>query len=394
MTKPNDVRMGNDKNNSSWKASNKKFDFMFIDCFSFLGLGLGIESNFHLFKCASVALMDIDDGGDNTFLEDASMGGDSSTLFGDVISLDVPSKETKDKSSANHEIMTNEDDKKTVYSPPTISTLTMGQVMEGEKVEEDEGEEEFPSRLVFSGNLVLEARSIPEDEDESKTLNTRSTSRLPSSLDTNTLILTSSLDTKTWHATLSGLQLIETMKGDTTETDIRRKYGNDSNSCLRNLNQIERVPSTVDTCDNDDQSLVSSMSVEEDIFPSEGSGVIIDIDGVSAVEGHSTKNRLFGGEETFRRAWSRNRARVLKKNNGRESWMLQMPTLQSTPSPESFRSTVPVIEPVKSIDPTTIIVDTTEDSENYIYYGENVPFDEPIAYSPRHLLIEETSIAQ
>lgn len=381
MAKPNDVRIGTRK---------KKCDFICIDCFSFLGLGLGITQNLKFSKYASVAIKDIDDDGDGIFLDDVSIGGDSSTLFGDVITLDVTSDDANDKSSTKHEIMKIDEDKKTVYSTPTISTLTMGQFMECGKFEDDDGEEEFPSRLVFSRNLVFEERT-QNDEDESRTLNTRSSSKIPSSLDTKTLILTPSLDTKTWHVTLSGPEMIETMIGDTAAPNIRRKFSNDSYSCSQNLFQIERVPSTVDTCDGDDQSLVSCMSAEEGNFPNTQSEAAIDEDGASAVKGHSIKKRLFGGR---RRAWSWNRSKVQKKTTVQETWVLQTQTSQLSPSPESFRSTVPVIEPVKCIDPTTMIIDTNEDRERYIYDGENVPFDEPIACHSKHLPIEETLLAE
>lgn len=351
-TNPNDVSMGNGK---------KKFDFICVDFCSFLYLGLGMKRNHYTSKFSSEAIAAIDDDESNTFLEDNSFGSDSSTLFADLSTQDVTSDETKVDSSIKHANMIIEEDKKAVYSLPT--ELTIGHFMEIRYVEDDA--EDLPSRSIFSRKHSFEER-MPKNEDESKSLNTLSTSRIQSSLDTKKIELAPSLDTTTWKARLSGLRTIETITGNTEERNERRKISNGSYFYLRKPYNIERVPSMVDTCNGDDQSLVSCMSNLDDTFPDQGGDLII--------EGTCS--------------WDR--ASLQKKRISHSNWVLQTQTSQSTPSSESFRSTVPVIRPVKSIDTSTTFVNTTEDRYRYTFERENIPFDEAITYSSKYMPIKET----
>jgi len=382
MRKPSVLSMEIGKKNSSRATSNKKYDYMFIDCCSFLGLGLGFEEHFHLSKCASVALMDFDDSV-NTFLGDIEMETDSPTRFNDVTTLDMTSDETKDQCSINYE------DKK-----------TMEKLKEGRKFEDDDLKQDSQLRLTFSGNLVSEERSVLEDEEESKTLNTRSTSRIPSSLDTRTLQQTPSLDKKIWNLTLKGLGLVETTIGDTIEVDIRRDYSSDSNPRPRILYHIERVPSMVDTQCKDDDSMVSFMSVEEDFYANKHNDGTSNRNGIFPNKEHHVRERLFRRKGKLLRAWSWKKRRLQRRDKECESQLnpinrlLRTPTSISTPSEDSSRAIVPAIEPVKSIDATTATTDTNEDHGYYIYHGEDVPFDEPIASPPGLLPIEETRLDQ
>merc|ERR1719343_1497296 len=165
--------------------------------------------------------------------------------------------------------------------------------MEYRKVEDEDQEQESQSRLIFFGKRVSEERSVLEDEEESKTLNTRSISRIPSSLDTRTPQLTPSLDTKTWNMAQVGLEMVETTIGDTIEIDVRRNHSSDSHLRPRSLHQIERVPSIVDTQYKDDESLVSVISVEEEFFASKHNSGTNNRNRIFPTEGHHIRKRLF-----------------------------------------------------------------------------------------------------
>jgi len=269
----------------------------------------------------------------------------------------------------------------------TASTLPMKKIAEVKRVAQIEEEnEELSSKLVLlAENLVSEERTVPEVDEESETFHTRSTLKIPPSLDTMTLNLSPSLDTKTWDVTLAGLQLVETIIGDATEVDTRRNYNNPSCSQPRNLYQIERIPLRIDTYSNDDESVVSSMSIEEDIFLSKGVGVASDRDRgrdrVYSSEEKPITKRLFGRKGSILKQWSWNKTTMQKANR-----------LKPTPSKEALISTVPVIKPTKSIDITAATIGTDEDDCCNSYYGENIPFDEPHLRSPKLLTIEEIRI--
>jgi hypothetical protein len=369
MTKPNGPSEGPGEKSSSPKRT--KFDFMFMDCCSFLGLGLGIRDDFQQPHCASTAMIYSDDGGDSITLDDTVMGADSWTLFDDVLTLDTPSEnEAKDNCLTNHKSLENEEDTKPTHSTCITMIPKMGKVTRTE--EEDD---ELSSRLdLLPEILVWEDTTTLEDEEESKTLNTRSTLRIPSSL-----------DTQTWDKTLEGLQLVETIVGDTTEADTGRNYSNPSYSRPRSLYHIKRVPSMVDTCGNDDQSAVSSMSIEEDLF-------------LNKAEEHPNTKRLLNGKGNILRPWLWNKAAVHKANGSESASEFREPsnTLSSTqglpkPPSEASRSTVPMIKPTKSIDVTATTIGTDEDG-CYYYREDNVPFDEPYECSPGLLPIEEVRI--
>jgi len=377
MKKPNVLSMGPAKKKSSQLMSNITIDFC-----SFLGLGLGFEKKFLFSNYASVILMDIDENENYTLLEDDEMEGDLSTLFGDTITLDIPSQETKDKNIINQE------DQKTKYSTPTISNLTMETFLEGINVKFNEQQQGLPSRLVFHGKLVAEERSFSGDEEDSKTLNTLSTSRITPSSDTNTVQLTPSLNTKSWNANLAGLELVETTLEDTTEVDIRRNCRNDSLAQHNHLDQVKRVPSTINIFDKDDQSSIVSIISDEEDFPGKGNGTTSEIEGIYSTKGHRNTRRLFGVRRKLRRAWPWNKKLIQTTANksGLQpvSTKRVMRTLTSTlkTSPDSSRATIPSIEPVKLIDVTTTTIDKNKDRSYFINYLKNVPFDEPIACPP------------
>ena len=375
MTKPNVLRMGRGKKKSSRETSNKKYDFMILDCCSFLGLGLGFEESLHLSHYASVALMNIDDNENESLLEDNGMEADFSTRFGEASTLDVHPDETINRSITNYE------EKKTVCSTPTVSTLTVEKIIDGRIVEDGE-QQELRSKLVFAGHLAAEERTfLGDDGEDSKTLNTLSVSRMPSSLDTATLQLTPSLDTKTWSANQAELGFVETIIGDTKGVDTIRSYGNDSQSRPYHLYQTEGVPSMVDTFDNDDQSVVSIMS-NEDIFSNKDHGTTSDRIGFCATEGYLNRKRLFGGRVKLQRSWPWNKRGIQRRCHGsglqsnRTKWVLQ------TPPPPTSSDAPREIEPIKSINALTTTIDTNDDRGYSIYYRENIPFDEPIGCSP------------
>merc|ERR1712087_55140 len=60
---------------------------------------------------------------------------------------------------------------------------------------------------------------------------------------------------------------------------------------------------------------------------------------------------------------------------------------------ETYRITVPVIKQTKSNDIAASTIATDED-DNCNRYGDNVPFDEPHACSPRRLPIERVRVGQ
>merc|ERR1711935_362094 len=320
-----------------------------------------------------------------TSLEDTITEAEPSLAFyHDVLPLDAPpDNETKANGFTKHKSLNSENRHKILDSAHTASTIPMEKISELERVAQIEEEnEELPSKLILlAENLISEETTVPEVDDESKTFSTRSTLTIPPSLDTMPLNLSPSLDTKTWDMTLAGLQLVETIIGDATEADTRRKYNNSSCSQPRNLYQIERTPLHIDICSNDDESAVSSMSIEEEIFLGEGVGAASDRDRVYLSEEKPITKRLFGGKGSILRQWSLNRTTMQRANRRKP-----------TPSTEALRSTVPVIKPTKSIDITAATIGTDEDDCYNSYYGEKVPFDEPHLCSPRLLTIEEIRI--
>jgi len=373
--------------NSPLRTRKKKHDFMFIDFCSFLGLGLGIKDDFQESNFTSIAIIVNDDDRDSITLEDSTVGADSSTLFRDLLILDTTSyDETKDDGWTKYNLLKNEDDYIKVVKPisnPVISTLRMETVVKVENTEQIEEEQrDWPSKLVFlSENLVTDERTATEDEEESKTLNSCSTLRIPSSLDTKTIALPPSKNTNTCEKTSTGLRLTETKVGDTVATD--RNYSNPSYTQPQNPFQIKRVPLLVDTCKDDGQSVVSFMSIEEEIFLGKGIGDASSIDRAHESKEQPIMKRFFEGKRKILRSWSWKKIRVNTNSDGQsvskcqEPWgpvprTKELPTLCT----EASESTVVVIEPTKSIDFTTTTVDMEED-DFYKIYGNNVPFDEP-----------------
>jgi len=419
MTKPNDPSERTIENSQSTKS---KYDFMFIDCCSFLGLGLGMADDFRISPYASVALMDTNDDMDSFLLGDTDITSDSSTLFHDL----------SDANSEKESKGNNEEDTKAIDSILTISTVTMEQAIKGKRIVNiEEEDEDLPSRLtLLSENYLSVDGTTLFDEEESKTLNTLSTHRLPSSLDTKTLELPPSLDTKTLDMTLEGLELVETTLGDTTEADTGRNLSNPSYSRPRSLYDIDRVPSLVDFDNSDDQSLVSTISVEQE-----------DIKGKTAstfCERKLITKRLFNGKSKIRKPWQWNKKKAHEVEEREPADGLPLPSIpvsrtkgitilpsepsrsvistsqptgpnnhtaetignyghkdspstkrQPPKSPASvYRFPVPMITMTKSNDVTATTI-STDEGEYCYQFGDNVPFDEPHACSHRLLEIEQ-----
>ena len=252
-----------------------RFGFLFMDCCSFLGVGLNFDDDIP--PCASIALMDDDD----SISEVSEMRADTSVFS---------------RGALKNQMAKNEEDTRTAHTSPTMSTLTMEKLAEMKKAAPAKQEdEEIPLKLLLlSENLVSGERVY--DEIESLTLNTMSATRIPSSLDTRTEKLPPSLDTKTLSRALEGLKLVETTGEDTrTREDTGRNF-NKNRPCSRsrNLNDIERVPSLIDTYSNDNRSVVSAISAD--------SGAPLSM-GVKAKE-PIRKRRLFKGKGKILRGWS------------------------------------------------------------------------------------------
>ena len=382
--KSNGPSEGPGEKSSSTKRTKFNFNFMFMDCCSFLGLGLGVGDDVQQSPCASTALIHNDDVWDNITLDDTVIGTDSWTLFDDVLTFDTTSEnEAKDNGLINHKRLENEEETKPTHSAHTTMIPTMKSTIQ--KVTRIEEEDEDLSSRVWEEITTL------EDDEESKTLNTRSTLRI-----------SSSMDTKTCHKTLERLPLVETIVGDTTEADTGRNCSNHSYSRPRSLYQIERVPTMVDNCGNDDQSVVSTMSIEEDLFLDKGISEANNRHSASAVKEPPVIKRLLSGKGNMIRPWLWNNAAAHKSNRSESASGLRKPSgplsttytqeLPQSPS-ETSRSTAPMIKPTKSIDVTATTVGTDEDG-CYYYHEDNVPFDEPHECSPGLLPIEEVHIGQ
>lgn len=415
MAKPNDPSDILERDSSPRKRG--KFDFMFLDCCAFVGVGLGLEDD--IAPCASIALLDSEDGA-GSISEDSFTRADLSMISQDNLTFDA--------SLEKDEFLKHDDDTKTANTDiVTISTLTMEKTSPNGKVlRTKEDDEEFPSKLILlSANLVTGDKHYPDDEEESKTFNTLSTSRIPPSLDTKTQEITPSLDTKTLDKTLEGMKLIELTVGE-TEENKGKNMSNPSFLQERNSFDIERVPSLVDASNKDEESVVSAMSAEDESLLSKDKG---------AATKEPVSKRLFKGKRKMLRPWSwknkkrasedqqtmmlpselrgplgivpfTNRQFTSRTEPPRLPASLKNPPLSSSvrqlvPSPgrlpkrptEAYRKTVPAIKQTKSNDVTASTIATDEDN-NCNRYGENVPFDEPHACSARRLPIEKVRVGQ
>eukprot|EP00533_Pseudo-nitzschia_delicatissima_P012652 CAMPEP_0197270576 /NCGR_PEP_ID=MMETSP1432-20130617/7365_1 /TAXON_ID=44447 /ORGANISM="Pseudo-nitzschia delicatissima, Strain UNC1205" /LENGTH=431 /DNA_ID=CAMNT_0042735885 /DNA_START=17 /DNA_END=1312 /DNA_ORIENTATION=+ len=416
MTKPDSPSEMRGKNFSPQKRG--KFDFLFLDCCAFVHAGLGFDDD--IAPCASIALIDSDDGGSS--LSDDSFSTftktDLSTLFEDLLTVDA--------SFEKNEIPKNDDDSKLASTIFTISTLTMEKMVGMNTVlQTKEEDEEQPSKLVLlSENLVTGGNRYPEDEEWSRTFNTLSTARLPPSLDTKTAEITPSLDTKTLDKTLEGLKLVGTTVGETTQENTGRNASNPTYAQPLKFYDIDRVPSMVDASERDDQSVVSGMSFEEyaALFGKDKET------GAKSPTSPITK-RLLKAKGKILRPWSW-KNRKTAKDNGETAVAMELrepfgavpitnvqPTSRTeqsrssatltksslpvfVPKPtstspqrlskrptETYRLTVPVIKLTKSNDITASTVGTDEDNDGNNRFGDDVPFDEPHACSPRILRV-------
>lgn len=401
--------------NCSSSRNTKNHEIILVDCCSFLGLGLGIDGEFLFLTCNSnpdddEQSMDYsfakiedddDDSGDSTTLEYTVMGDESWTLLGDASTFDTldnlldDGKNEKgngndnEKSNFNININKKEEDAKTLDSACTTSILLMENIVEDEiEARQDEEDEESKTLVLLTEYIVEEDTAAPEDEEESKTLNTRSTMKLPPSL-----------DTKTWDLPLPGLEEVETREDKAEGT--RRNHSCPSLLQPRSDYLIERVPYLIDTSDNDDISILSSLSVEEGLF-------LDDVDGnENEVEQKIRVKRFAEGQETILKSPCNKKTKKYNDTEGSEQrgqhsfesisprtvWTeVVRPTLYT----EASKATI--INVTKSADITATTVCTDDDE----YYEDNVPFDEPhselVAFSgssySRLMPIEEIRIAQ
>uniref|UniRef100_A0A7S0T8W0 Uncharacterized protein n=1 Tax=Pseudo-nitzschia delicatissima TaxID=44447 RepID=A0A7S0T8W0_9STRA len=413
--KPNSPSEMRGKNFSPPKTG--KLDFLFLDCCAFVGAGLGFDED--IAPCASIALIDSDDGGsslsDDSFT--TSTKADLSTVFEDHLTLDA--------SFEKNEIPKDDDDSKLASTIFSISTLTMEKIVGMNTVlQTKEEDEERPSKLVLlSENLVTGGNLYPEDEEWSRTFNTLSTARLPPSLDTKTAEITPSLDTKTLDKTLEGLKLVGTTVGETTQENTGRNASNPTYAQPLNFYDIDRVPSMVDASEKDDQSVVSGMSFEEyaALFGKDKET------GGKSPKSPITK-RLLKAKGKILRPWSWKNRKIANGDgeivvpselrepfgtvpitNGQPPSRTEpsrppvalmkssLPTFvpRPTSSPqrlpkrptETYRLTVPVIKLTKSNDITASTVGTDEDNDGSNRVGDDVPFDEPHVCSPRILRV-------
>jgi len=337
-----------------------------------------------------------------------------------------------------------EDDLKTANTSPTLSTLTMEKFTDMRKiVTPKEHDEELPSKLLLLSENFVSGEKL-NDEVESLTLNTMSTLRIPSSLDTRTEEIPPSLDTKTLSRTLAGLQLMDSTIGDMTtpREDAGRNISNRSKSRRRNLYDIERVPSLVDTYGNDDGSMVSAISADSGAQVSKGIRVKKEPPIKKGVEAQEPiRKRLFRGKGKILRPWSWKNKKVVQETlvakvpsvwrepletvrhtqdipktrpneSTRPSVTAMKPTKPFVPSPvprhtprhvpkspprirreyptASPALTVPAIKATKSNDITASTIGTDEEDR------DNVPFDEPInTFSPpRFQTIEKIRVGR
>lgn len=417
MTKPDSPREMRGKNFSPQKRG--KFDFLFLDCCAFVHAGLGFDDD--IAPCASIALIDSDDGGSS--LSDDSFTtftkADLSTVFEDIVTVDA--------SFEKNELPKNEDDSKIESTIFTVSTLTMEKIVGMNTVlQTKEEDEERPSKLTLLSENLVTGENYPEDEEWSKTFNTLSTARLPPSLDTKTAEITPSLDTKTLDKTLEGLKLVGTTVGETTEENTGRNVRNHTYAQPLNFYDIDRVPSMVDASEKDDQSVVSGMSFEE-------YAALVGKDKETGAKSPKSPiaMRLLKAKGKILRPWSRKNRKAANDDDEivvaselREPFVGTVPITNGQPtsrtepskssvtlmksslpafvpkptsSPQrlpkrpidSYRLTVPVIKLTKSNDITASTVGTDEDDHHHgnDRYGDDVPFDEPHACSPRILRV-------
>jgi len=352
---------------------------MFVDCLAFLGLGLGretgTEDDFQILPCTSTALFNSFDDGFS--ITDSSS---SSLLQNNSAVPDLPNEAKENgctKLTTTKVNMAAMNPIRAVPSPNTEISTDYKNIAEIEQ-----RVARLPSALgLMPGNLSSEESTAPFDEGESsKTLNTRTTLITRSSLDTKTLMLTSSLDTKTYDMALKGLSLVDTMAlGDTTEAETGRNRSNPSPTRPRRLFHIDRVPSFVTVDWDDDQSLGSSISMEDHIFTDKNSVTSAERNKKCTPNKLPFTKQLLKGKIPKLLPWRI--SGTSKKSNRCE---VSMWRASSKPVPNKRSA----IEPTKSNDVTATTVETREDECDHCF-GENVPFDEPHIRSSRLLAIEE-----
>jgi len=355
---------------------------MFVDCLAFLVLGLGretgAEDDFQILPCASTALF-------NSFADGLSVidSSSSSLLQNNSAVPDLPNEAKENGCTKLTTTKVNMAATNAIRAVPSPNTEISTDYKNIAEIEQRVAR--LPSALgMMPGNLLSEESTAPFDEGESsKTLNTRSTLITRSSLDTKTLMLTPSLDTKTYDMALKGLSLVDTMAfGDTTEAEAGRNHSNPSPTRPRRLFHIDRVPSFVTVDWDDDQSLGSSISMEDHIFTDKNSVTSAERNKKCTPNKLPFTKQLLKGKGKIPKLLPWRRSGTSKKTNQCEVSMWRPP---SKPVPNK-RS---VIEPTKSNDVTATTVETREDECDHRYV-ENVPFDEPHIRSSRLLAIEES----
>jgi hypothetical protein len=386
MTKPNDPR------------ERTIYDLVLLDSCSFLGLGKGDDSRI-LSPYASVALVGTEDDDATSILaDDTNIISDNSTNLHNHPAL-----------NSKYERKPGDNNEKVMGSMLTISLVNMEEVRVAQNDINIEGDDEdLPSRmsLVSEKYLSLDG-TTPFDEEESITLNPLSIRRIPS--------FPPPLD-----RTRQEPEVIEIPKSlkNKLQADAGKLLSNPTNSISQILQDIDRVPLFVDLSSDDDRSMVSAISIELGDSKETNTNV--------ADESKPIAKRLFGGKPKIPRPWRWNKKRVDRAEEGDATARFRLPFIPvartkgtSNPSPEVFRPvqlpmpsggvapaegqqkpsaavhkySVPAITPTKSNDDTAETLSLNEDG--YFYqYGDNVPFDEPHAYSPRLMTIEQIRTGQ
>ena len=254
-----------------------------------------------------------------------------------------------------------------------------------------------------SESFVSQQSTSQEDDedDESKTLNTRSTMEIPSSLDTRTLELPATPPAE--------LLLVESIGHNSEQAVARRNNrGNPSPRKPHIIFSIERTPSLVRIFRNDDQSIVSSVTIDASIMNSTNAEY-----GAGNTDSGIRANRSRAGKRRQKPMSRKNKTATARVNFGGESKDQRRSENDSKPtalrrrwkdplkpyhhkkvrgrSTEAFRKpttdkSIPTIKATISRDLTAITAYTTSTET------DDLPFDEALASSSKP--IEEIRIGR
>jgi len=256
---------------------------------------------------------------------------------------------------------------------------------------------------MLSESFVSQQSTSQEDDkdDESKTLNTRSTMEIPSSLDTRTLGLPATPP--------SELLLVGSIGHNSEQAVARRKNrGSPSTRKPPIMFSIERAPSLIRIFGNDDQSIVSSVTIDASITNSTNAEY-----GAANADSGIRANRSRAGKQRQKPKSRKNKTAPARANFGGESKEERRSENDSKPaalrqrwkdplkpyhhkkvrglSTEVFRkqttdNNIPTIKATISRDLTAITAYTTSTET------DDLPFDEALASSSKP--IEEIRIGR